>query len=139
MLDARWLLHDQEELTAGEAVAGMLLNGVGLANRPVSLPPQCFANTPLALWFREGVRAEMCNRVTLGRTLDEVHADGGDLLLSALALAVCAPEGIDERFNHLDTTSVSLTGDDVPDRDEHAMAITHGDSTDHRPDLQQAV
>ena len=36
---------------------------------------------------------------------------GCDLLLSELALAVCAHEGIEQRFNHLDTTSFSLTGD----------------------------
>jgi hypothetical protein len=36
MIDARWLLHDQEEITAGEAVAGMLLKGLGFSNRPVS-------------------------------------------------------------------------------------------------------
>jgi hypothetical protein len=80
----------------------------------------------------------MFNRFQRGRPLDEVHADGGDRWLSALALAVWAQEGLDERFNHRDTTSVSLTGDDVPDRDEHAMASTPGDATDHRPDVTQA-
>jgi transposase len=139
MIDARLLLHDQEEITAGEAVAGMILNGLGFSNRPLSLTPQFFANKPLDLLFREGVRAEMFNRFKLGRTLDEVHAYGGDLLFSELALAVCAQEGIDERFNHLDTTSFSLTGDYVPDSDEHAIAITHGYSKDHRPDLKQVV
>jgi transposase len=139
MIDARLLLHAQEEITAGEAVAGMILNGLGFSNRPLSLTPQFFANKPLDLLFREGVRAEMFNRFKLGRTLDEIHAYGGDLLFSELALAVCAQEGIDERFNHLDTTSFSLTGDYVPDSDEHAIAITHGYSKDHRPDLKQAV
>ena len=139
MIDARLLLHDQEEISAGEAVAGMSLHGLGFSQRPVSLPPQFFANTPLARLCREGVRAEMCNRCKLGRTRDEVHAYGGDLLWSERALAVWAQEGRDERFTHLDPTSFSRTGDDVPDRDEHAMAITQGDSKDHRPDVQQAV
>jgi len=139
MLDTRLLLHDQEEITAGEAVAGMILNGLGFSNRPLSLTPQFFANKPLDLLFHEGVRAEMCNRFKLGRTLDEVHVYGCDLLFSELALAVCAQEGIDERCNHLDTTSFSLTGDSVPESDEHAIAITHGYSKAHRPDLKQAV
>ena len=55
MIDARVLPHDQEEITAGEAVAGMILNGLGFANRPVSLTPQFFANKPLDLLFRPGV------------------------------------------------------------------------------------
>jgi transposase len=139
MIDARLLLHEQEEITAGEAVAGMILNGLGFANRPLSLTPQFFTNKPLDLLFRQGVCAEMFNRFKLGRTLDEVYAYGCDLLLSELALAVCAQEGIDDRFTHLDTTSFSLTGDYLPDSDEHAIVITHGYSKDHRPDLKQAV
>lgn len=127
-------LHDQEELTAGEAIAGMILNGLGFSDRPLTLPPQFFVHKPLALLFREGVRAEMCNRFKLGRTLDEAYAYGCDLLLSALSLAVCCQERIDTRFNHLDTTSFSLTGDYVPDSDEHALAIPYGYSKDHRPD-----
>ncbi len=139
MIDARVLPHDQEEITAGEAVAGMILNGLGFANRPVSLTPQFFANKPLDLLFRPGVRAEMFNRFKLGRSLDDVYLYGCDLLFSEIALAVCGQEGIEQRFNHLDTTSFSLTGDYVPDSDEHAIAITHGYCKDHRPDLKQAV
>jgi transposase len=139
MVDARLGLHDQEEITAGEAVAGMILNGLGFSDRPLTLTPQFFVNKPLDLLFREGVRAEMFNRFKLGRTLEEAHAYGCDLLLSELSLAVCSQERSDTRFNHLDTTSFSLTGDSVPDSDEHAIAITHGSSKDHRPDLKQAV
>jgi transposase len=139
MIDAHLGLHDQEEITAGEAVAGMILNGLGFSNRPLSLTPQFFANKPLDLLFRPGVRADMFNRFKLGRSLDEVYSYGCDLLFSEIALAVCAQEGIEQRFNHLDTTSFSLTGEYVPDSDEHAIAITHGYSKDHRPDLQQAV
>ena len=139
MLDVRLRVHEQEEITTGEAVAGMILNGLGFSNRPLSLTPQFFANTPLDLLFRQGVTAEMFNRFKLGRTLDEAYDYGCALLLSELALGVCDQEGIDRRFNHLDTTSFSLTGDYVPDSDEHAIAITHGYAKDHRADLQQAV
>ena len=110
-----------------------------MSARPLSLTPQFFANKPLDLLFREGIDAEMFNRFKLGRTLEEAHAYGCDLLFEALALAICAQEGIDLRFNHLDTTSFALTGDYVPDRDEYAIRITHGYSKDHRPDLKQAV
>ena len=81
----------------------------------------------------------MCNRFKLGRTLEETYRYGCDLWLSELALSVCSQEGMDTRFHHLDTTSFSLTGDSVPESDEHAIAITHGYSQDHRPDLKQAV
>ena len=133
MIDARIVPDEQEEITPGEAVAGMILNGLGFANRPLSLTPQFFANKPLDLLFREGVRAEMFNRFKLGRTLDEVHAYGCDLLFSELALAVCVQEGIEQRFHHLDTTSFSLSGDYVPESDEQAITITHGYGTKKFP------
>jgi transposase len=71
--------------------------------------------------------------------LDEAYAYGCNLLFEELALAVCTHEGIDLRFNHLDTTSFCLTGEYIPDSDAHAICITHGYSKDHRPDLKQAV
>jgi transposase len=139
MIDARLKPDDQEAITPGEAVKGMILNGLGFANRPLSLTPQFFANKPLDLLFRPGVTADMFNRFKLGRTLDEVNRYGSDLLFSEIALAVCQQEAIDQRFNHLDTTSFSLTGDYIPESDQQAIAITHGYSKDHRPDLKQAV
>jgi transposase len=139
MIDARLIPDAQAEITPGAAVAGMILNGLGFANRPLSLTPLFFANKPLDLLFRAGVEAPMFNRFKLGRTLDEIHAYGCDLLFSELALAVCAQEGIEQRFDHLDTTSFSLSGDYVPESDEQAIHITHGYSKDHRPDLKQAV
>ena len=139
MIDRHLVPDAQAVITPGEAVAAMILNGLGFANRPLSLTPQFFANKPLDLLFREGIDAEMFNRFKLGRTLDELYAYGCDLLFEELALAICAHEGIDLRFNHLDTTSFALTGEYVPDRDEHAIRITHGSSKDHRPDLTPVV
>jgi transposase len=139
MIDARLVPDAQEVITPGEAVAGMLLNGLGCANRPLSLTPQFFANKPLALVLHEGVHADLFNRLKRGRTLDEVYASGCPLLLSDMALAVGAQEGIAMRFHHLDTTSFALTGAYMPDSDEQAIPITHGYSKDHRPDLKQAV
>lgn len=127
-----------EALTPGEAMAGMILKGLGLANRPVSSTPQLFANAPLALLCREGLRAEMFNRFKLGRTRDEAYAYGGDRLCHELALAVCAQAGMDLRVNHLDTTSVARPGEDVPDSDEQAMTITDGSAKEHRPDRKHA-
>src|SRR4030095_16959231 len=139
MIDRRLVPDEHERITPGEAVAGMILNGLGFAQRPFSFTPQFFAPKPLARLLRHGSDAEMCNRFKLGRTLDDASAYGCDLLFQELALAICAHEGLDLRFNQLDTTSVALTGADVPESDEHALRITHGYAKDHRPDLKQAV
>jgi Domain of unknown function (DUF4277) len=139
MRNARLGPDAQEGRTPGEAVAGMIRNGLGFAHRPRSLTPPCVANTPRELWWRDGLRAAMLNRFTRGRMLDEAYAYGCDLLCHELALAVCGQEGLDLRFTHLDPTSVARRGDDVPDRDAHAIRLPPGDAKDHRPDLKQAV
>lgn len=138
MIDTRIRPDDQEDITTGEAGAGMLRNGLGFSDRPLSLPPQFCANKPSALLLRDGVAAEHCNRCKLGRSLDKVFTYGGDTLFSEVALAVCQQEGIALTFPCLDTTSFALTGADVPATDTQAMAITHGSSKDPRPDVQQA-
>jgi Domain of unknown function (DUF4277) len=65
------VLEAQAVLTPGEAVAGMMLKGLGLAQRPLSLTPHFFANPPLDLLFQKGLEAERFNRFTLGRTFDD--------------------------------------------------------------------
>ena len=139
MIDSRIKPDEQEEITTGEAVAGMIINGLGFSNRPLSLTPQFFENKPLDLFFREGVEASMFNRFKLGRSLDKVYQYGCDSIFSEIASSVCQQENIDIRFNSLDTTSFSLNGEYLPDTDEQAVLITHGYSKDHRPDLKQVV
>ena len=139
LIDSRIFPDDQEEITTGEAIEGMILNGLGFSDRTISLTSQFFENKPLDVLFREGVRPEYFNRFKLGRSLDKVCAYGCDLLFGELALCVCQQEGVDPQFNSLDTTTFSLSGEYVPDKDEQAIWITRGYSKDHRPDLKQAV
>jgi len=139
MIDARLVPDEQEALTPGEAVVGMILNGLGFPNRPLSLTPPVFAHKPLALLLHAGVRAGLFNRFTLGRIRAEVYGYGCAWLLSELALAICTQEGTDLRFHHLDTTRFALGGSYGPERDEQAITLTHGYAKGHRPDLQQAV
>ena len=139
MIDAGIVGDDQEEISTGEAVAGMIINGLGFSNRPISLTPQFFENKPLEVLFREDVSAKHFNRFKLGRSLDKVFSYGCDLLFSEISLSVCQQEGIDLRFNCLDTSSFSLTGEYIPESDEQAILVTHGYSKDHRPDLKQTV
>jgi len=64
LINARLMPNAQAVLTPGEAVVGMMLNGLGFATRPLSLTPQFFANKPLDLLFHEGLAAEHFNRLT---------------------------------------------------------------------------
>ena len=139
IIDERIGVDQDEQITTGEALAAMILNGLGFANRPLTLMPEFFENKPLALLFREGIEAKHFNRFKLGRSLDKVHAYGCDLLFSELAASGCQAEELDLRFRSLDTTTFSLTGEYLPESDTEAITIRHGYSKDHRPDLKQAV
>ena len=139
IIDRRLPSDDQETISAGEAVKAMVINGLGFCNRPLMLTPQFYQNLPMELLFRPGVKAEHFNRHKLGRTLDEIHAYGCDLLFSELALSACNQEGVDRRNNSLDSTSFSLSGRYEGGAEEQAIEITYGYSKDHRPDLKQAV
>jgi len=138
-IDDRIVPDVEEEISTGESVAGMILNGLGFIQRPLSLTPQFFVHKPLDRLFRPGVQAAHFNRFKLGRSLDKIFTYGCDTLFSELSLSACQQEKVDRRFRHVDTTTFSLSGDYVPETDEQAIMITHGYSKDHRPDLKQAV
>ena len=54
LIDAHLKPDEQKGDHSGEATAGMILNGLGFAHRPLSLTPQFFADQPLDLLFRPG-------------------------------------------------------------------------------------
>jgi transposase len=139
LIDKRIPKHVKQEITTGEAVAGMIINGLGFSDRPMTLTPQFFQNKAMEALFRTGVTPDMFNRFKLGRALDTCHAYGCDTLFSELSLHACQVNNIDCRFNSEDTTSFTVTGDYDVDFDEHTIEINHGYSKDHRPDLKQAM
>ena len=145
LIDQQLPQDEKQEITPGEAVKGMIMNGLGFSNRPLSLSPQFFTNLPLEHLFRTGVEASHFNRHKLGRTLDQCYNFGCESLFSLLAHQACEIEQVDTKFNSLDSTSYSLTGqyardeEDTSDGDEIPIQIKHGYSKDHRPDLKQVV
>lgn len=138
MIDARIATDEQENVTTGEAIAAMVMNGLGFTSQPLYMTPHFFENKPVEELFRKGVEAEHFNRFKLGRALDDAFTYGCDLLFSEIAFRVCEKENVAVQFNSLDTTSFSVTGNYLPDTDVEAVQITHGYSKDHRPDLKQA-
>jgi len=139
LIDEKLGIYPDENISTGEAVAGMIINGLGFSNKPLSLTPLFFENCPLNILFREGVSAQDFNRFKLGRALDRCHGYGTELLFSEISMDVCRREGVDTRFNSLDSTSFSLSGDYLGQTDEDTIEIKLGHSKDHRPDLKQVM
>ena len=130
---------DREDLTTGEAIAAMIINGLGFSDRPMSLIPEFFENKPLDKLIRAGIKSEQLNRFKLGRSLDKVSEYGCDLLFNKIGYEVCINNGIDMKFTSLDTTNFSLEGKYLSDIDKQEIEITYGYSKAKRPDLKQVV
>ncbi len=111
LIDSHSGKFEGEKLSAGETAAGMILNGLGFSDKPISLTPLFFRNCPLSILFRDGVNAEDFNRLKIGRVMDRAHAFGTETLFYGAAKHCCEQEGIDLTFNHPDTSTFSLTGD----------------------------
>jgi transposase len=128
------------KVSVGEAVQAMVLNALGFASRALYLTPEFFANKPVGLLIREGLEAADLNDDSLGRALDGLYEAGLTKIFARVAAHALAIYGIQPRFVHLDSTSVSLQGEYATEaEDPQAVRVTYGYSKDHRPDLKQAV
>ena len=73
----------QEKVSTGMVLKAMILNGLGFSNRPLTLPPQFFANRPLESILGPGITVKHFNRHQIGRL-----------------------ENVERRIQSLDSTSV---------------------------------
>jgi transposase len=132
---------EMRDLTVGEAVKAMVLNGLGFINQALYLVPRFFQNKPTYRLISLRVAPEQLNDDALGRTLDTLYDYGVTELYSLIAATAAERLGLAPRFTHLDSTSFHVDGrynsDEEPD--EHVVHITKGYSRDHRPDLNQVM
>ena len=132
---------EMRDLTVGEAVKAMVLNGLGFINQALYLVPKFFHNKPTDQLISPRVTPQQLNDDALGRALDTLYAYGVTELYSLLAATAAERLGLAPRFVHLDTTSFHVDGrynsDEEPE--EQVVHITQGYSRDHRPDLNQVM
>jgi transposase len=139
MIDEHIGCTQQENVSVGESVKAMIINGLGFSDRPISLMPQFFENCPMDLLFRPGVTTQHFNRHKIGRDLDRIADYGTEALFGLLAMESCKRTKTNLQTIHMDTTTFSLTGAYERDSDEHEISVTYGYSKAHRPDLKQVV
>lgn len=129
----------QNSITPGEAVAAMIINGLGFVSRPTTLTPQFFETKPLDILIRPGILDEQLNRHKLGRVLDAIFEYGCESFFNHIALQVCASEKIDITQVYCDTTTFEVEGDYANQEEAAVVHITHGYSKAKRPDLKQIM
>ena len=128
------------QVSVGQAVQAMVLNGLGFVSRALYLTPEFFRNKPVDLLIGDGVTAEMLHDDSLGDALDRLYEAGLTELFALVAARACAHFGINNRFHHLDSSSFHLHGEyECDGQAGQEIRITHGYSREHRPDLKQLV
>lgn len=144
-IDEMLIMPSGRKVSCGQATLAMVLNAMGLNGRALYLTPEYMANKPVEHLFGEGYRASDFNDDALGRGLDELHQTGVTEIFAALANKAVAEFVVAHEYVHLDTTTLSVTGEytgEVAKRAEEvygAVKVTHGYSKAHRPDLKQVV
>jgi transposase len=132
---------EMRDLTVGEAVKAMVLNGLGFINQALYLVPRFFQYKPTSRLISPRVTPKQLNDDALGRALDILYAAGVTELYSLIAATAATRLGLAPRFAHLDSTSFHVDGrynsPEAPD--ERVVHITRGYSRDHRPDLNQVM
>lgn len=134
---------EQRQVTVGQAVKAMVLNGLGFANRRLYLTPHFFQNKPTEHLLGKGITAEMLNDDTLGKALDELHNYGVSELYSLIAARAVKRLGLRPKVGHQDITSFHTDGeynrDNPADPDAGVVHITRGYSRDGKADLNQVA
>lgn len=73
LIDQKIGNDDQHNISTGEAIAAMVMNGLGFVSRPLSLTPQFFQTKALDILFSRELDPDELNRHRLGRALDDIH------------------------------------------------------------------
>jgi transposase len=141
-------IYPQEKVTLGQILKAMILNGLGFISAPLYLFSQFFEGKAIEHLLGEGIEARHLNDDRLGRALDRFYKYGVTQLFTTVSLKAAAKFGVETQRVHLDSSSMSVEGDYVPQQRPangdsaevegiSAIAITHGYSRDRRPDLKQ--
>ncbi|HYG40543.1 MAG TPA: IS1634 family transposase [Cytophagales bacterium] len=122
-------------MTIGETVKLMVINGLGFTSRPLYLEAQFYASKPIERFLSRPCTFEEVSDDRLGRTLDTCFNYGCTSLFSRVASKAALKFNINNKFQHLDSTSMQAEGEYLSE-DENPL-ITFGHSKDYRPDLKQ--
>jgi transposase len=156
-------VHSLEQVSTGQVLKAMILNGLGFVAAPLYLFSQFFEGKATEHLLGEGVKPEHLNDDRLGRALDKLYALGVTQVFTTLAMRGTQQFGVLIKSIHLDSSSFHVDGEYRCESTEDAatsdaeissasatpqqseadepkpIMITHGYSRDHRPDLKQFI
>lgn len=151
-------IKTRENLTPGQVMKAMILNGLGFLSAPLYLFEEFFVGKPTEHLIGKGVLASHLNDDRLGRELDKYYQIGTTKIFTTVAIKAAHKFQVESKSIHLDGTSMSVEGEykketeeiekTQPETEENkferepemkAIEIVHGYSRDKRPDLKQFI
>ena len=141
------LVPNQSEtrnISFGETIVSMLLNGLGFTARTLHMFPEFHADKPLDKLIRPGIEPEHINESVLSRALDQVFELGVSEVYLSLAVKAVNVLKLPCKALNLDSTSFHVDGrynseSDIDEEDLNCIKLCRGYSRDHRPELNQAI
>jgi len=131
--------EEKRNVSLGQAIKAMVVNGLGFANHTLYLMPEFFDDKPVERLIGEGIEASDLNQNLLGRGLEDIFDFDPTKLYSILSTHTVRQLGLSCSNVHIDTSSVHVDGE-YNSHDEPTEGVVHickGYSRDHRPDLNQ--
>ncbi len=129
-----------KNLSYGQCLQAMILNGLGYTSQTLYLQSHFFDDKATQLLLGEDVKSEHINDDVLGRCLDKLYEFGVSKLYMGLAEHVVDKLGLEIGSHHLDSTSFHTDGAYQQDtEDDKRINIVQGYSRDHRPELNQVI
>ena len=144
IINQKLSVDEREEITKGQVVKAMILNGLGFVSQPLYLFSRFFEDKAVEKLLGKGVKTEYLNDDKLGRTLDELYQYGLTDLFIFIVLETIKKYQIQINYSHLDSTSFHLHGaynfpEKQTEEEKKVIEISQGYSRDNRPDLKQCV
>lgn len=140
LTDGELKTHKLQQVSPGQVVKAMILNGLGFVSAPLYLFSEFFAGKPVEHLLGPGICAEHLNDDRIGRVLDELFAYGTTMFFLKVAMQAVQRFEVVVQQLHLDSTSFALDGEyeeEAAGEEPRAMRICRGYSRDHRPELKQ--
>jgi transposase len=127
-------VHSLEQVSTGQVLKAMLLNGLGFVAAPLYLFGQFFEGKATEHLIGEGVKPEHLNDDRLGRALDKIYCVGVTQVFTTLAMKAVEQFGLSMRSIHLDSSSFHVDGEYLSSSNSDSTAASReleasGDST----------
>ena len=131
--------YSEHNVSHGDAVLAMILNGLGFHSRTLHMFSDFFETKPISKLLAKDIEAHHLTDDVLGRTLDALYETDVSTLYQGIAEHVVDKLGLTTESVHLDITSFHVDGEYAQDEETKAIQLVKGDSRDHRPELNQVV